>query len=113
MRKTLNIFFVFSLLLIFLYNVSGIGICIDHSQHRSSKTVENKDSEDTQHAKISKEDNCQCILHFQMNNSLLADITLVDFVVFQTNKTNIFQLKTKNYRCLLDYFSSRAPPSLS
>lgn len=110
MQKTLNTFFLVSVLLMFIYNVSGISICIDHSQHQSSKTFDIKNSKDNQQAKISKEDHCQCALHFQMNHSLLPDLTSLDFSVYQTNKREIPQSKSKTYRCLLDYFSSRAPP---
>lgn len=42
MQKFLRIFFVFSLLLIFVSNVSGVSMCLDHAKHAKSKVIYKK-----------------------------------------------------------------------
>lgn len=113
MLKTLKTFFVFSLLLIFLSNVSGISVCLDHAKHLVTKTADKKDSKGEKSANISQDDECQCDLHLQMNASLLPEIQNLDFAFNTLSNNEVPQPKAKTYRCLLDYFSSRAPPSLS
>lgn len=113
MQKKLQTFFIFSLLLIFISNVSGVSLCLEHAKHLSTKSVEKKHASDENNSTVSQDEKCQCKLHLQMNHSILPEIKEVVF--FQTTLTNneILQPKTTTYRCLLDYFSSRAPPILS
>lgn len=113
MQKTLKTFFVFSLLLIFLSNVSGISVCLEHAKHSVTKTTDKKVSKGEKTATISQDDECQCDLHLHMNASLLPEIQHLDFVFSILNNNEVPQPKAKTYRSLLDYFSSRAPPSLS
>ncbi|QQQ29003.1 hypothetical protein [Chryseobacterium indoltheticum] len=113
MQKILKTFFVFSLLLIFLSNVSGISVCLEHARHSVTKTADKKESKGEKSKTISQDDECQCDLHLHMNASLLPDIQDLDIVFNTENKSEMPQSKAKTYRCLLDYFSSRAPPCLS
>lgn len=113
MQKTLKTFFVFSLLLIFLSNVSGISVCLEHAKHSITKTADKKDSKGGKSQTVSQDDECQCDLHLHMNASLLPEIQHLDFVFSILNNNEVPQPKAKTYRSLLDYFSSRAPPSLS
>ncbi|AZB10844.1 hypothetical protein EG344_19375 [Chryseobacterium sp. G0162] len=113
MQKTLKTFFVFSLLLIFLSNVSGISICLEHAKHATAKTLHKKDSKKEKVPTVSQNDDCQCALHLQMNTSILPENQNQDFTFNITNNNEMPQPKAKTYRCLLDYFSSRAPPRLS
>ncbi|WP_123910976.1 MULTISPECIES: hypothetical protein [unclassified Chryseobacterium] len=106
-------FFVFSLLLIFLSNVSGISICLEHAKHATAKTLHKKDSKKEKVPTVSQNDDCQCALHLQMNTSILPENQNQDFTFNITNNNEMPQPKAKTYRCLLDYFSSRAPPRLS
>lgn len=111
MQKTLKTFFVFSLLLIFLSNVSGISICIKHAKHATAKTFHKKDSKKEKGLTFSQDDDCQCALHMHMNNVVLPESLTIDFIANASNDSEIPQPKAINYRCLLDFFSSRAPPS--
>ncbi|REC59350.1 hypothetical protein DRF65_26360 [Chryseobacterium pennae] len=111
MQKTLKTFFVFSLLLIFLSNVSGISICLEHAKHATAKTFPKKDSKEEKGPTFSKDDHCQCALHMHMHNVVLPESLTVDFAVNTANDSEMPQPKAINYRCLLDFFSSRAPPS--
>jgi hypothetical protein len=111
MQKTLKTFFVFSLLLIFLSNVSGISICLEHAKHATAKTLHKKDSKKEQGITFSQDDHCQCALHMHMNHVVLPESLTVDFAVNTANSSEMPQPKAINYRCLLDFFSSRAPPS--
>lgn len=113
MQKTLKTFFVFSLLLIFLSNVSGISICLEHAKHATAKTLHKKDSKKEKVPTVSQNDDCQCALHLQMNTSILPENQNQDFTFNITNNNEMPQPKARTYRCLLDYFSSRAPPRLS
>ncbi|OCA69080.1 hypothetical protein BBI01_17870 [Chryseobacterium artocarpi] len=113
MLKTLKTFFVFSLLLIFLSNVSGISVCLEHAKHSVTKITDKKDSKGEKSKTISQDDECQCDLHLHMNASILPEIQHLDFTLNTSNKSEMPQTKAKTYRCLLDYFSSRAPPCLS
>lgn len=112
MQKTLKIFFTFSLLLIFLSNVSGISICLEHAKHVTTKIDNKKDSKKEKAPTVSQDD-CQCALHLQMNTSLLPEIQNLNFAINDSNDNEIPQPKAVSYRCLLDFFSSRAPPVLS
>ncbi|MEC3874344.1 hypothetical protein [Chryseobacterium salviniae] len=112
MQKTLKTFFIFSLLLIFISNVGGVSVCLDHATHLTTKTIEKKHAKGDKAASFSQDDECQCALHFQMNNVLLPDFALPDFNVSEKPTNKFLQQKAKTYRCLLDYFSSRAPPVL-
>ncbi len=111
MLKALKTFFVFSLLLIFLSSVSGISVCFEHAKHTTAKTFNKKDSKKEKAPSLSQNDDCQCGLHLQMNTSLLPEIQSQDFTFSITNNNEMLQPKAKTYRCLLDYFSSRAPPT--
>ncbi|MGO4710211.1 hypothetical protein AB4Y90_14090 [Chryseobacterium sp. 2TAF14] len=106
-------FFVFSLLLIFLSNVSGTTQCLEHARHSVTKTAYKKDFKGENSKTISQDDECQCNLHLHMNASVLPEIQNLDFVFHTLNNSEIPQPKAKTYCCLLDYFSSRAPPGLS
>nr|WP_315035099.1 hypothetical protein [uncultured Chryseobacterium sp.] len=106
-------FFVFSLLLIFLSNVSGISICLEHAKHATARIVNKKDSQKEKVPTFSQNDDCQCALHLQMNTSILPEAQHQDFAFNPANNNEMPQPKARIYRCLLDYFSSRAPPCLS
>lgn len=113
MQKTFRNFFVFSLLLLFFYNVSGVGICIEHAQHSKNISAKSKNSKTEKHSSISQDDECQCALHMQMNHIMITDSFSLEFPVSNLINQEIPHTKAITYRCLLDYFSSRAPPSLS
>lgn len=111
MQKFLRVFFVFSLLLIFVSNVSGVSTCLDHAQHAKSKVIYKKGSKEEKIPTFSQDDECQCALHMHMNNILLPEPLDMDFAIDTTNDNEMPQPKAISYRCLLDFFSSRAPPS--
>ncbi|NIF04771.1 hypothetical protein F3J23_04890 [Chryseobacterium sp. Tr-659] len=111
MQKFLRVFFVFTLLLIFVSNVSGIGICLDHAKHAKSKVIHKKGSKEEKIPTFSQDDECQCVLHMHMNNVLLPERLDVNFALNSSNDNEMPQPKAISYRCLLDFFSSRAPPS--
>lgn len=113
MQKTVKHFFVFSLLLIFLSNVSGISVCLEHAKHSTSKSTEKKNSKEEKGDVFSQDDQCQCALHLQMNTSLIPDIQNVDFALQNIGHSVIPHPKAVEYRRLIDYFSSRAPPYFS
>lgn len=109
MQKFLRIFFVFSLLLIFVSNVSGVSMCLDHAKHAKSKVIYKKGSKEEKIPTYSQDDECQCALHMDMNNILLPEPLNMDFAIDTTNDNEMPQPKAISYRCLLDFFSSRAP----
>lgn len=100
-------FFLFSLLTIFLYNVSGIGICIEHAKHKSSISQKADKSENDS---VSKDDDCHCALHFQMNNVLCEETVHLVLLTGTVAEKRLFLSEEKTCYQLLDYFSSRAPP---
>ncbi|WP_126650509.1 hypothetical protein [Chryseobacterium aureum] len=111
MQKFLRVFFVFSLLLIFVSNVSGVTTCVDHARHAKSKVIYKKGSKEEKIPAFSQDDECQCALHMHMTNILLPEPLNWDFAIDTTNDHEMPQPKAISYRCLLDFFSSRAPPS--
>jgi len=113
MQKIVKHFFVFSLLLIFLANVSGISVCLEHAKHLTSEHVEKKNSKDEKSANFSQDDQCQCALHLQMNSCLFPEIQILDFALQDIDHSVITHPKAVEYRRLIDYFSSRAPPYFS
>nr|WP_314490189.1 hypothetical protein [uncultured Chryseobacterium sp.] len=111
MQKIFRFFFVSTLLLVFLYQASGIGVCIEHTQHTRSRSILNKDHHKTKgETKFSPDDSCQCALHLSMNHVLLPEDQSIDFEISTTNNHQLDEPKTFTYRCTLDFFSSRAPP---
>ncbi len=112
MQKFLRIFFVFSLFLIFISNISGVSTCLDHAQHTKSKVMYKKGSKEEKIPTFSQDDECQCALHMHMNNILLPESLDMDFAVNISYDSEMPQPKAISYRCLLDFFSSRAPPSV-
>jgi hypothetical protein len=113
MLSSIKNFFVFSLLLLSFYNISGIGVCIEHAQHSQNHFHKTEHKEKENHASISQDDNCQCALHFQMNHFLLPEVTEVELPVSRTITVQTPQSKAITYSRLIDFFSSRAPPSFS
>ncbi len=111
MQKFLRVFFVFSLLLIFVSNVSGVSTCLNHAQHAKSKVIYKKGSKEEKIPTFSQDDECQCALHMHMNNILLPEPMDIDFAIHMSNDSEMPQPKAISYRCLLDFFSSRAPPA--
>jgi hypothetical protein len=111
MQKFLRVFFVFSLLLILISNVSGVTTCIDHARHAKSKLLYKKGSKEEKIPTFSQDDECQCALHMQMTTILLPEPLNLDFGIDCNNDCEMPQPKAISYRCLLDFFSSRAPPS--
>lgn len=81
--------------------------------HSITEATDKKDSKVEKTATISHDDECQCDLHLHMNSSLIPEIQHLDFALDSLNRNEMPQPKAKTYRSLLDYFSSRAPPSLS
>ncbi len=112
MQKFLRVFFVFSLLLIFVSNVSGVTTCLDHAKHAKSKVIYKKGSKEEKIPTFSQDDECQCALHLHMSNVLLPEPLNLDFAIDTTNDSEMPQPKAISYRCLLDFFSSRAPPAV-
>lgn len=110
MRKSLKNFFVFSLLMVFLYNVCGMSVCFDHARHAKSFAAKLKDSKTPKGATISQDDDCQCALHMQMNHVLLPESLAIELPISTLISNETPHPKAITYRCLLDYFSSRAPP---
>ncbi len=113
MPKTIKNFFVFSMMLMLIYNVSGLAVTIEHSSHHLSDSENSKQKKSKTGSEISQDNDCQCALHFQMNHILLPELALLDFPIFEEPTGELPQPKVKTYRCLLDYFSSRAPPAFS
>lgn len=113
MQKSLKNFFVLSLLLVFFYNVSGLSVAIEHAQHSKSSSAKAKHPKTEKGSSISQDDECQCALHMQMNHVLLPESLSIEFPMSNLVDRQIPHTKAITYRCLLDYFSSRAPPSLS
>ncbi|WP_288442575.1 hypothetical protein [uncultured Chryseobacterium sp.] len=112
MQKFLRVFFVFSLLLIFVSNVSGVTTCLDHARHSKGKVTYKKGSKEEKIPTFSQDDECQCALHLHMSSVLLPEPLNLDFAIDTTNDNEMPQPKAISYRCLLDFFSSRAPPYL-
>lgn len=110
MQKFLRVFFVFSLLLIFVSNVSGVNTCLEHAKHAKSKVFYKKGSKEEKIPTFSQDDECQCALHMHMNNILIPEPIQVNFAINTSNESEMPQPKALSYRCLLDFFSSRAPP---
>lgn len=113
MQKSFRNFFVLSLLLVFFYNASGLSVCLDHAGHSKDLSVKVKDSKNGKEASFSQDDECQCALHLQMNHVLIPEPLSIDFPTRNSIASEIPHTKAITYRCLLDYFSSRAPPVLS
>lgn len=113
MTTTIKNFFVFSLMLMLIYNVSGLAISIEHSSHHVSHNEDSKHQKSKAESTISQDNDCQCALHFHMNHFWLPEVPLIDFPLLEKQTCETPQPKAKTYRCLLDYFSSRAPPSFS
>lgn len=106
-------FFVFSMMLMLIYNISGLAIAVEHSSNHVSHSGNSKQKKSKTGSEISKDNDCQCALHFQMNHILLPELALLDFPILEERTSELPQPKVKTYRCLLDYFSSRAPPAFS
>lgn len=87
-----------------------MSVCFDHAQHTKSFDKTTKDSKDQKGATISQDDDCQCALHLQMSNLLLPENQLIEFKSSTLVNDVISHSQTYAYLCLLDYFSSRAPP---
>lgn len=113
MFSSIKNFFTYSLLLLFFYNISGLGICIEHAEHSKNHSVKTDGSKKGQEKNISQDDNCQCALHFQMNHVLLPEATVIELPLAQAVIIRNPQSKAITYSCLIDFFSSRAPPSFS
>lgn len=111
MQKILRFFFISTLLLLFLYQASGIGVCIEHTQHAQSRSFADQDHHKSKgDTKFSADDSCQCALHLSMNHVFLPDNQSIDFEIDTTNNHQLEEPKIVIYRCTLDFFSSRAPP---
>lgn len=113
MQRSIRNFFVLSLLLVFFFNTSGLAVRLDHAGHSKDLSVKVKDSKKEKEASISPDDDCQCALHLQMNHVFLPESLNIDFPKGNLVASEIPHTKAVNYHCLLDYFSSRAPPALS
>ena len=113
MLSSIKKFFVFSLLLLCFYNISGLSTCIEHAQHSNRHSAEKESNKKENHASVSQDDNCQCALHFQMNHVLLPEIAELVLPFPKVPATENVQHKATTYRCLIDFFSSRAPPFFS
>jgi len=113
MFSSINKFLIFTLLLLFFYNISGLAICIEHAEHSKNHSVQADGSEKGYEKYITQDDNCQCALHFQINHILLPEETVIDLPFAQIAIVQNLQSKAITYSCLIDFFSSRAPPSFS
>lgn len=111
MHQSFKHFFIFTLLLTFLYNASGIGVCIEHAAHKNEQATGTKSPKTEKGIVFSQDDNCQCALHMDMNHMLLPEPVMVEMPVDLNSVAEIPHSKAITYRCLLDYFSSRAPPA--
>lgn len=111
MHQSFKHFFIFTLLLTFLYNASGIGVCIEHAAHKSEQAKGTKSPKTEKGIVFSQDDDCQCALHMNMNHMLLPEPVMVEMPVDLNSVAEIPHSKAITYRCLLDYFSSRAPPA--
>lgn len=110
MSELLRKILIIPLLLMFIINVSGVGVCVEHSQHSSKASTKlNSDEKETC---IDNEDVCQCLLHMHMNQVLMPETLVIDTPINTTIDKEMPQPKATTYRCLLDFFSSRAPPYL-
>lgn len=109
MKEFFKKILIIPLLLLFLINASGINVCIEHSQHSSTSTKIDQNKKETC---IDNEDVCHCLLHMHMNQVLMPETLAVDVPISSTINEEMPQPKAINYRCLLDFFSSRAPPHL-
>jgi hypothetical protein len=113
MLSSIKKFFVFSLLLLCFYNISGVGLCIEHAQHSQNHFTKTDSSKKEKHASVSKDDNCQCAIHFQMNHFLLPDLTAIELPFSRAIAIQNPRSKAVTYSGLIDFFSSRAPPGFS
>lgn len=113
MQKILKTFFVFSLLMAFIYNVSGISVGFDHAGHAKSFAAKLKHSKTEKGSSVSQDDECQCALHLQMHHVLLPDLLSLELPGSRSVSVEMPHPKAIAYYCLLDYFSSRAPPYFS
>lgn len=94
----------------FIMNASGISVCIEHSQHNKDLTTKVKESKDSEEVSWDNEDICHCLLHMQMHQAFVQqDLTLIPPITSKIEK-EMPQPKAITYQCLLDFFSSRAPP---
>ncbi|MBP2617806.1 hypothetical protein [Chryseobacterium jejuense] len=75
------------------------------------KLMYKKGSKEEKIPTFSQDDECQCALHMHMNNILLPESLQMNFVVNTSNDSEMPHPKAISYRCLLDFFSSRAPPA--
>lgn len=113
MLTNLKNFFVFSVMLMLIYNLSGLAISIEHSSHQVSHSENSKHKKLKTGSEISQDNDCQCAIHFQMNHVLLPELSLLDFPIVEELTSEMYQPKAVTYRSLIDYFSSRAPPVFS
>ncbi|WP_326982669.1 hypothetical protein VUJ46_21315 [Chryseobacterium sp. MYb264] len=87
-----------------------MSVCFDHAKHAKSFAAKLKDSKTQKGPTIAQDDDCQCALHLQMNHVLLPESLAIEFPVSTLINNETPHPKAMTYRCLLDYFSSRAPP---
>lgn len=97
----------------FFYNVSGLSVYVEHALHSKNFSAKTKDSKTEKGSTVSQDDECQCALHMQMNHVLLPEPLAIELPISTLIDHEMPHTKAVTYRCLLDYFSSRAPPSLS
>ncbi len=113
MLSSIKKFFVFSLLLLCFYNISGLGTCIEHAQHSKRHSAEKESNKKGNHASVSQDDHCQCALHFQMHHVLLPETAALKILFSEVPAAENVQHKATAYSCTIDFFSSRAPPFIS
>lgn len=113
MKKSLKNFFLFSLLLAFIFNVSGMSVHFEHVKHSKNIDSKVKDSKNQKTAKFSQDEDCHCALHLQMNHFQSVENLSISTFADSLINDGYTQSEAFAYRCLLDYFSSRAPPYFS
>ena len=113
MGKFLKTFFVSSLLVLFLYNVSGVGVAIEHARHSKDISAKTEHSKSEKSSTFSQDENCQCALHMQMHHSILPETVWIHLPLSSQIDDEKPQPKASTFRSLLDDFSSRAPPFFS
>ncbi|MNK22345.1 hypothetical protein D3C87_406200 [compost metagenome] len=111
MQKSLKLFSVFSLLLVFVLHSTGLVVGLLHEGHHSEISVHHKELSKSN--KLSGE-HCDCSQLLGFNNGVLPEISSLCFLQL----SGPFDLALKKYHfylrsSVLEHLTFRGPPSLS
>ncbi|AZA76231.1 hypothetical protein EG347_01155 [Chryseobacterium sp. G0186] len=82
---------------------------MEHSVHHT-KFAKTNHHQKEKGATFSKDDNCQCTLHLQMNHTLLTEPLAVKFTINPLHDDWFPRPKVIRYYSLLYFLNSRPPP---